>query len=38
MFNVLVEKQSFNVHVFVKQPDDGHNRPKLVAQYLNKAV
>jgi hypothetical protein len=29
---LLFRKGSFNVHVFVEQPDDGHNRPKLEAQ------
>jgi hypothetical protein len=34
----LSEKQSFNIHVFVEEPDDGHNRPKLAAQSPNKEI
>jgi hypothetical protein len=28
------ENRVFNVHVFLEEPDNGHNRPKLVAQNL----
>jgi hypothetical protein len=34
----LLEKQSFKVHVFLKELHDGHNRPQLVAHSLNKEI